>query len=158
MFKGDGFLSFHIDESKSIRHITAFSLEVKTTSRDGMLLWIGEDLTSDDYLGIGLRKGKQSHYVKKLVKLNRSGLGMIHLVWNLGWYSRTEMTIPSPSVKINDGNWHSLKVHRVRQSVDVEIDGEVYNSRVTGSYYELNTANSILIGKSVASKWWSLCV
>ena len=31
-------------------------------------------------------------------------------------------------------------------STDVEIDGEVYNSRVTGSYYELNTANSVLLG------------
>ena len=79
-------------------------------------------------LGVGIRKG------------------MIHLVWNLGWYSRTELTIPSPNIQINDGNWHVLKVHRVRQSLDVEIDGEVYNSRVTGSYYELNTANSVLLG------------
>ena len=116
-------------ETKSIRHITSFSLEMKTTAEDGMILWIGEDLTSDDYLGVGIRKG------------------MVHLVWNLGWFSRTELTIPSPTVKINDGNWHLLKIHRVRQSVDVEIDGEVYNSRVTGSYYELNTANSVLIGK-----------
>ena len=115
-------------ETKSIRHITSFSLEMKTTTEDGMILWIGEDLTSDDYLGVGIRKG------------------MVHLVWNLGWFSRTELTIPSPTVKINDGNWHHLKIHRVRQSVDVEIDGEVYNSRVTGSYYELNTANSVLIG------------
>ena len=66
----------------------------------------------------------------------------------LGWFSRTELTIPSPTVKINDGEWHSIKIHRVRQSIDVEIDGEVYNSRVTGSYYELNTANSVLLGKN----------
>ena len=65
-----------------------------------------------------------------------------------GWFSRTELTIPSPTVKINDGEWHSIKIHRVRQSIDVEIDGEVYNSRVTGSYYELNTANSVLLGKT----------
>ena len=127
-FDGSGYLSFTMPETKSIRHITSFSLEMKTTTEDGMILWIGEDLTSDDYLGVGIRKG------------------MVHLVWNLGWFSRTELTIPSPTVKINDGNWHHLKIHRVRQSVDVEIDGEVYNSRVTGSYYELNTANSVLIG------------
>ena len=77
---------------------------------------------------------------------------MVHLVWNLGWYSRTELTIPTPTVKINDGNWHMLKVGRVRQSLDVEIDGEVYNSRVTGSYYELNTANSVLLGKKNPKK------
>ena len=81
---------------------------------------------------------------------------MVHLVWNLGWYSRTELTIPTPTVKINDGNWHMLKVDRVRQSLDVEIDGEVYNSRVTGSYYELNTANSVLLGKKKQKMY--LCV
>ena len=53
-------------ETKSIRHITSFSLELKTTSIDGMILWIGQDLSSDDYLGVGIRKG------------------MVHLVWNLG--------------------------------------------------------------------------
>ena len=127
-FDGTGYLSFTMPETKSIRHITSFSLEMKTTSIDGMILWIGQDLSSDDYLGVGIRKG------------------MVHLVWNLGWFSRTELTIPSPSVKINDGDWHSIKIHRVRQSIDVEIDGEVYNSRVTGSYYELNTANSVLLG------------
>ena len=88
-----------------------------------------QDLASDDYLGLGLRKG------------------MIHLVWNLGWFSRTELTIPSPTIKVNDGSWHSIKINRVRQSLDIEIDGEIYNSRVTGSYYELNTADSVLVGK-----------
>ena len=72
---------------------------------------------------------------------------MIHLVWNLGWFSRTELTIPSPTIKVNDGAWHSVKINRVRQSLDIEIDGEIYNSRVTGSYYELNTADSVLVGK-----------
>ena len=94
-----------------------------------MSLHFFQDLASDDYLGLGLRKG------------------MIHLVWNLGWFSRTELTIPSPTIKVNDGSWHSIKINRVRQSLDIEIDGEIYNSRVTGSYYELNTADSVLVGK-----------
>ena len=98
-FDGTGYLSFTMPETKSIRHITSFSLEMKTTSIDGMILWIGQDLSSDDYLGVGIRKG------------------MVHLVWNLGWFSRTELTIPSPTVKINDGDWHSIKIHRVRQSI-----------------------------------------
>jgi hypothetical protein len=57
------------------------------------------------------------------------------------------LTIPSPEIKINDGAWHSIKVNRVRQNLDIEIDGEIYNSRVTGSYYELNTANNVLLGQ-----------
>ena len=141
-------------ETKSIRHITSFGFELKTTSKDGMILWIGEDLTSDDYLGrvtqiwTRLFNTKNQKLFGNFFDLG-VGIrkGMIHLVWNLGWYSRTELTIPSPNIQINDGNWHVLKVHRVRQSLDVEIDGEVYNSRVTGSYYELNTANSVLLGK-----------
>ena len=48
---------------------------------------------------------------------------------------------------MNDGQWHSIKVNRVRQNLDIEIDGEIYNSRVTGSYYELNTDNNVLLGK-----------
>jgi hypothetical protein len=66
---------------------------------------------------------------------------MLNLVLTL------ELTIPSPEIKINDGGWHSIKVNRVRQNLDIEIDGEMYNSRVTGSYYELNTANNVLLGK-----------
>ena len=80
-------------------------------------------------MGLGLRKG------------------MVHLVWNLGWFSRTELPIPSATIKVNDGAWHSIKINRVRQSLDIEIDGEIYNSRVTGSYYELNTADTVLVGK-----------
>ena len=41
-FNGDGYLSFPITDTKSIRHITSFSLEIKTTASDGMILWIGE--------------------------------------------------------------------------------------------------------------------
>ena len=50
-FDGTGYMGFIMPETKSIRHITSFGFELKTTSKDGMILWIGEDLTSDDYLG-----------------------------------------------------------------------------------------------------------
>ena len=50
-FDGTGYMGFVMPETKSIRHITSFGFELKTTSKDGMILWIGEDLTSDDYLG-----------------------------------------------------------------------------------------------------------
>ena len=42
MFDGNGYLSFPISETKSIRHLTSFSLEIKTEATDGMILWIGE--------------------------------------------------------------------------------------------------------------------
>ena len=42
MFDGTGYLSFPISETKSIRHLTSFSLDIKTEASDGMILWIGE--------------------------------------------------------------------------------------------------------------------
>ena len=85
-------------------------------------------------------------YFSRQISLPITSTNFTLSIFYSGWFSRTELTIPSPTVKINDGEWHSIKIHRVRQSIDVEIDGEVYNSRVTGSYYELNTANSVLLG------------
>ena len=41
-FDGNGYLSFPISATKSIRHLTSFSLEIKTLATDGMILWIGE--------------------------------------------------------------------------------------------------------------------
>lgn len=91
------------------------------------LIFPFQDLTMDDYLGIGLRNG------------------MLHLVWNLGWFSRTELSVPKP--KLNDGAWHKIKLNRVRQSLELLIDGEVFGSQVSGSYFELNTSNKVFIGK-----------
>ena len=42
MFDGESYMSAPIPTTKSIRHVTSFSLEIKTTASDGMLIWIGE--------------------------------------------------------------------------------------------------------------------
>ena len=68
-----------------------------------------QDLAQDDYLGVGLQAG------------------MLHLVWDLGWFSRTEFTVPRPDM--NDGRWHALEVDRVRQSLELRVDGEVFGSQ-----------------------------
>jgi hypothetical protein len=106
--------------------MTSFSLEMRTKAPSGLLIWIGQDVAEDDYLGIGLQNG------------------MLHLVWDLGWFSRTEFTVPRP--KMNDGEWHAISVDRVRQSLELRIDGEVYGSQVSGSYFELNTDGHVFIG------------
>lgn len=109
--------------------MTHFSLSLRTKAPSGLLVWIGQDLAEDDYLGIGLQNG------------------MIHLVWDLGWFSRTEFTVPRP--KMNDGRWHTLEVERVRQNLELRIDGEVFGSQVSGSYFELNTDGQVLIGNEI---------
>ena len=53
---------------------------------------------------------------------------MLHLVWDLGWFSRTEFTVPRPD--LNDGRWHTVEVDRVRQSLELRVDGEVFGSQV----------------------------
>ena len=45
----------------------------------------------EDYLGLGLEAGR------------------IKLVWNLGWYSRSEVLT---SIKYNDGHWHTISIER----------------------------------------------
>ena len=72
--------------------------------------YFSQDLSQDDYLGLGLQKG------------------MLHLVWDLGWFSRTEFTVPRPD--LNDGRWHTVEVDRVRQSLELRVDGEVFGSQV----------------------------
>ena len=52
---------------------------------------------------------------------------MLHLVWDLGWFSRTEFTVPRPNM--NDGGWHKVEVDRVRQSLELRVDGEVFGSQ-----------------------------
>ena len=58
-----------------------------------------QDLTSDDYFGLGLRRG------------------MLHLSWNLGWLSRAELSVPSPLIA--DGRWHTVRLSRVKQALQV---------------------------------------
>ena len=111
--------------------MTHFSLELKTEAPSGLLVWIGQDLAEDDYLGLGLQNG------------------MLHLVWDLGWFSRTEFTVPRP--KMNDGRWHKVEVERVRQSLELRVDGAVFGSQVSGSYFELNTDGQVLIGECSCS-------
>ena len=86
-------------------------------------------MTSEDYLGVGLRKG------------------MLHLVWNLGWLSRSELTVPKQI--LSDGRFHRITIDRSRQSITLKIDGETFGSRVSGSYFELNVANDIYFGRSI---------
>ena len=42
MFDGVSYMSAPIPTTRSIRHVTTFSVEVKTNASDGMLIWIGE--------------------------------------------------------------------------------------------------------------------
>ena len=83
----------------------------------------GIDLTSDDYLGVGLEDG------------------LLKVVWNLGWFTRTELTVPDRN--LTDGTWHSLSVKRVRQQMEVLLDELSYVSQVHGTYHELNTENKV---------------
>ena len=84
---------------------------------------LGIDLTSDDYLGVGLENG------------------LLKVVWNLGWFTRTELTVPDRN--LTDGTWHSLSVKRVRQQMEVLLDELSYVSQVHGTYHELNTENKV---------------
>ncbi|XP_059087709.1 protein eyes shut-like [Tigriopus californicus] len=125
---GDGYLSYDTGSSEAFKDETSLSLDIHTNVSDGLILWIGQDVSNDDYLGFGLKEG------------------MLHLVWNLGWLSRSELTIPSPL--LNDGNWHSISVSRTNQNLELRLDGTLFGSRVTGSFSELNVDPVVYLGGS----------
>ena len=85
-------------ESEDVaRHTTHISLEMLLDNDDtkvngGMILWIGVDPTADDYLGFGVEDG------------------LVKIVWNLGWFSRTELTIPD--INVMDESWHTISISR----------------------------------------------
>ena len=96
-----------------------------------------QDISSEDYLGLGLRQG------------------MLHLVWNLGWFSRTEMTIPKPI--ISDTRWHKVSLIRHGQTATIEVDGEVFGNQVSGSFSELNVLPTVFFGKNSEFQY-QICV
>lgn len=125
---GDGYLSYDTGSSEAFKDETSLSLDIHTNVSDGLILWIGQDVSNDDYLGFGLKEG------------------MLHLVWNLGWLSRSELTIPNPL--LNDGKWHSISVSRTNQNLELRLDGTLFGSRVTGSFSELNVDPVVYLGGS----------
>ena len=93
-----------------------------------MLAWIGTDPTADDYLGLGLHDG------------------MLKIVWNLGWFSRTELVVPE--VNLTDSEWHHVRVERLGQSMEVTVDAVSYTSTVHGTYHQLDASNVVMIGSA----------
>lgn len=70
--------------------------------------------------------------------------GLLHLVWSLGWFSRTELSVPRA---VDDGQWHRVEVTRSGQYAKIDLDGETFGSRVSGSFFELNVKESVLFGQ-----------
>ena len=91
-FGGSSYLQYSLSGEESLRHRTVIEMEIFPDSGDGMILWVGVDPTVDDYLGVGLEAG------------------LVKVVWNLGWFSRTELLIPSRNV--TDNTWHTINISR----------------------------------------------
>ena len=97
-FTGDSYLQYTMADEDSVRHSTEIELEVRLEPEagDGMILWLGVDPTADDYLGLGVEAG------------------LLKVVWNLGWFSRTELVIPDTN--LTDSSWHRVSLSRWEQS------------------------------------------
>ena len=91
-FGGASYLQYYLPDKESLRHSTAIQMEIFPDYAEGMILWLGVDPTVDDYLGGGLEAG------------------LVKIVWNLGWFSRTELVIPDRNV--TDTAWHSINISR----------------------------------------------
>ena len=91
-FGGASYLQYYIRDKESLRHTTTIQMEIFADYAEGMILWLGVDSTVDDYLGVGLEAG------------------LVKIVWNLGWFSRTELVIPDRNV--TDTAWHNINISR----------------------------------------------
>ena len=91
-FSGHSYLQYTMEDEDSVRHTTDIEMEIMVDNTDGMIVWIGVDPTADDYLGLGLEDG------------------LVKVVWNLGWFSRTELVIPD--LNVTDSSWHRISLSR----------------------------------------------
>ncbi|KAJ8020449.1 Protein eyes shut-like [Holothuria leucospilota] len=100
--------------------ITNISLSFKTRHPSGMILWAGEPVTGGgrDYLGLGLEDGK--------VKLG------IHLGYD-------SSTLIKHGTSLNDGNWHTITIHRFEGDLSLHVDNQsLLSLNVGGSYTSLD--------------------
>ena len=127
-FTGNSYLAYTIESEEMVRYSTNIQLDLLTQETDAMIMWLGVDPTADDYLGLGVEDG------------------FLKLVWNLGWFSRTELKIPE--VTISDNRWHSITLNRLGQDLDIVLDNATYSSQVHGTYHYLDTKNIVMFGSS----------
>ncbi|CAL1276005.1 unnamed protein product [Larinioides sclopetarius] len=127
-FSGASYLLYQ-DGSYKHRDLTKTSISFNYSSNEasGLLLWNGKIYSEDgDYLGIGL---SNNH---------------LHIVWNLGWLSRSEIITAIIQPGIN--SWHHVHIDRNNKLLNLYFDGQVYSGEVSGSFYELNTDGSYFLG------------
>ena len=91
-FGGQSYLQYELPDVSTVRYSTEIEMDIYSDKNNGMLVWIGIDPTADDYLGVGLEDG------------------LLKVVWNLGWFSRTELIIPDRN--LTDESWHKVHVKR----------------------------------------------
>ncbi|KAG8185621.1 hypothetical protein JTE90_026085 [Oedothorax gibbosus] len=106
---------------------TSISFNYSSSEPSGLLFWNGKVYSEDgDYLGVGL---SNNH---------------LHLVWNVGWLSRSE--IITSAIQPGKDAWHHVQIERNNKLLNLYLDGQAYSSKVTGTFYELNTDGSYYFG------------
>ncbi|XP_023335490.1 protein eyes shut isoform X2 [Eurytemora carolleeae] len=163
-FGGDPFnsyIQFQLPDHNSVSLNTELELEIRTDSDNALLVWFGAETGDLNLVGGRRKEGKEKRMKEEHGKVQEQGNqdylglgiedGLLKVVWNLGWFSRSELLVPE--FNISDGNWHHLHLIREEQSLKLMIEKEEeYESTVPGTYYQLNTGSSVLFGSSVEVK------
>jgi len=132
MFSGDGFLTF-LDPAMmlKVRGLKVdIQMKIKAKKPSGLLLWAGEKTMTpySDYLAIGLRGGR------------------LEFRYNLG-SGEVVIAFDNSTRRIDDGQWHKIRVQRNNQLGYLELDGtEVVEGTSPGSLKQLNVPNKLYIG------------
>ncbi|BES90608.1 Laminin G domain [Nesidiocoris tenuis] len=130
-FTGNTYLHYIDPEilSRILANKVSINMRFRTTSPNGLITWTGRNemkQTFGDFLALGIKDG------------------YLHLRYNLG---SGETLIVFNETRVDDGNWHRVKVMRSEQEGYIAVDhGKPITARSPGRLKQLNTNTGLFIG------------
>uniref|UniRef100_A0A3Q2QU98 Uncharacterized protein n=1 Tax=Fundulus heteroclitus TaxID=8078 RepID=A0A3Q2QU98_FUNHE len=116
-FDGHSIISYRFRSKKMKTLKDVISLKLKTTARDGVLLY-GE--------------GQQGDYI--LLELRRATMKLSSSQYNL---IQGHTSVTSGSL-LDDGHWHSVVIERYRRNINFTLDHHTHQFRTNGEFEHLD--------------------
>lgn len=137
---------------KKEEHTNHYEIVMKTTSQNGLLLWLGKNKSpKSDFICLALvngfpqfsfKLGKQNETLYVTSKVSESFLGMASIETANGkyWF----FCVSVFQVYVSDNRWHSIKVHRRKRRGYIQVDNEKPVKKVASSTSTVLTTNGKL--------------
>ncbi|XP_017475143.1 PREDICTED: uncharacterized protein LOC108365595 isoform X1 [Rhagoletis zephyria] len=124
---------FHYNDAETMGQVISynvdFNLRIKTHSPNGVILWTGRQITTQDnadFLSLGIEDG------------------YLHFRYDLG---SGEVDIKYNTSRVSDGLWHRVRAIRDSQAGYLEMDGRKTSAQCSpGKLKQLNTDTGLYVG------------